>query len=583
MHNNLEKFNQKDLIINKIEPFRCLKCLEIPLIITYNISGMTYIDSECLCQSKKKLNISSFLNEFSHSKYLCFDCKKIITDYKSISSCSFCLKIFCNECIKNHCKFFPEHKTFFLYLKDFICVIHNENYNSYCLKCKINLCDKCKISHQNHNIKNNEFELNNINKLENIFFEYKKIFLSIDLYKNIKNDILNKINNKENKEKIEKSYNSFYNRNEKIFEIIKINFSVFNSIKPNYNYIILKNILNNKNYNKDFIPNYNNLKNFNEIINKLLKDFYMKSIIDNSNFLFSQNNNKKNKFTLNGKKCVTIISDCISCMILLHDGRLVTGYFDIKIYAKNDLKLSMTIQAHQDLIGNLKPFKDGRLISCSRDTSFKFWLIGENNYTLLKTIEEHKSCVVDVLLLSNGFYSSLSMDKTIKIWTQNENFKLVNSIDCKNLIKCGLELCNCIIVYCFEFAVFFYDIKKNYENVGMIFDIKCLSQRGMIKLSDKKLCIVGFQYFYIIDAQLKQLETKVFAHTELIFSVLNLNDGTFLTGANDNCIKQWDINELKCISEKKKIHENGIISLVCLDNNILISAEYNGEEIKIWK
>ena len=45
----------------------------------------------------------------------------------------------------------------------------------------------------------------------------------------------------------------------------------------------------------------------------------------------------------------------------------------------------------------------------------------------------------------------------------------------------------------------------------------------MIKLSDKKLCIVGFQYFYIIDAQLKQLETKVFAHTELIFSVLNLN------------------------------------------------------------
>ena len=79
----------------------------------------------------------------------------------------------------------------------------------------------------------------------------KKFFLSID--KNIKNDILNKINNKENKEKIEKSYNSFYNRNEKIFEIIKIKFSVFNSIKPNYNYIILKNILNNKNYSKDFI------------------------------------------------------------------------------------------------------------------------------------------------------------------------------------------------------------------------------------------------------------------------------------------------------------------------------------------
>ena len=179
----------------------------------------------------------------------------------------------------------------------------------------------------------------------------------------------------------------------------------------------------------------------------------MKSIIDNSNFL--QNINEKNKFTLKGKKCVQIISDNITCMILLHDGRLATGSNDIKIYAKKDLKLIMTIKAHKDLIGNLKPFNNGRLISCSRDKTFKFWLIGENNYTLLKVIEAHKSCIVDVLLLSNGFYSSFSLDKTIKIWTQNENIKLVKTIDCKNSIKCCLELCNCIIIYCFEFAVFF--------------------------------------------------------------------------------------------------------------------------------
>ena len=571
MNINNNNIIQTDLI-TKNEPFRCLKCLEIPLIIIYNISGETFIDSQCLCQLKMKLNISSFLNEYFHSNYLCFNCKKK-DNYKNISSCSICLKTFCNECIKSHCKFFPEHKTYFLYIKDFNCVFHNEKYNSYCLKCKINLCEKCKISHKNHNIKINEFELNNINNLENIFFEYKKIFFSINLYKNIKNEILTKINNNENKEKIEKSYNNFYNRNEKIFEIIKINFSVFNLIKPNFNYIILKNILNNKNYNKNFIPNYKKITNFNEIINNLLKDFYMKSIIDNSNI------SNKNNFTLKEKKCVQIIKDTITCMIILKDKRLATGSNDIKIYSI-DLKLIMTIHAHKDSIGNLISFKDGKLISTSRDTTFKFWLISENNYTLLKTIEEHKSCVVNVILLSNGLYSSFSLDQTFKIY--NNNFKCDKIVNCKNGIKCSLELCNNIIVYCFKFAILFFDINKNYENVAMISDIICLSQRGMIKLSNKKFCIVGHQYFYIIDAEQKQLESKVFAHNETIFSVFNLNDGTFLTGANDNCIKQWEINELKCISEKKKIHEKGIISLVCF-NNYLISAEFNGNEIKIWK
>ena len=179
-----------------------------------------------------------------------------------------------------------------------------------------------------------------------------------------------------------------------------------------------------------------------------------------------------------------------------------------------------------------------------------------------------------------GLYSSFSLDQTFKIY--NNNFKCDKIVNCKNGIKCSLELCNNIIVYCFKFAILFFDINKNYENVAMISDIICLSQRGMIKLSNKKFCIVGHQYFYIIDAEQKQLESKVFAHNEIIFSVFNLNDGTFLTGANDNCIKQWEINELKCISEKKKIHEKGIISLVCF-NNYLISAEFNGNEIKIWK
>ena len=54
-------------------------------------------------------------------------------------------------CKLNHDKF---HKIMNYDDKIYICEKHNDNYNSYCKDCKINLCTVCERDHKNHKIIN---------------------------------------------------------------------------------------------------------------------------------------------------------------------------------------------------------------------------------------------------------------------------------------------------------------------------------------------------------------------------------------------------------------------------------------------
>ena len=55
----------------------------------------------------------------------------------------------CPLCILNHDK---KHDIIDYEQKNYLCEIHNENFNSYCKKCKKNLCIQCENSHFNHDI-----------------------------------------------------------------------------------------------------------------------------------------------------------------------------------------------------------------------------------------------------------------------------------------------------------------------------------------------------------------------------------------------------------------------------------------------
>jgi len=170
---------------------------------------------------KKEAENISYLNLFVHDK----DYIKI----ESIDTKNLDFKINING-PDNSYKF--ENKNFSEFIKesmknkiilDYKCVKHNKQYKYFCLKCKVNFCEKCK-EHEAHkeylynlaketaqitDIDNkkiiNNLELEKINSLQNKFNEWIKEFkLKMTYYFNnikfilhCKDEIFNKIKNKE--------------------------------------------------------------------------------------------------------------------------------------------------------------------------------------------------------------------------------------------------------------------------------------------------------------------------------------------------------------------------------------------------
>ena len=123
---------------------------------------------------------------------------------------------------------------------DYNCNKHNKQYNKYCYKCKINLCELCNNEHNNHEIIN-----------------YGDIKFNINDIINQKNEIRKTIDEFNKDAKEIKEINNEYNKVSQNFEIY---FDLFDGIINNYN---LKNI--------DY-QTIQNLIEFNKYNQALIKD-----------------------------------------------------------------------------------------------------------------------------------------------------------------------------------------------------------------------------------------------------------------------------------------------------------------------
>ena len=61
-----------------------------------------------------------------------------------------------------------------------------------------------------------------------------------------------------------------------------------------------------------------------------------------------------------------------------------------------------------------------------------------------------------------------------------------------------------------------------------------------------------------------------------------LSDGSLVVSGYEPNIIQWDINKNELISKKMSIHNQSVPTIVEIENNILITASYDGQ-IKFWK
>ena len=228
-------------IIIKDYKFNFLGCKQGHII--NDILFSDYRINQRIDESKIKCNFCQNVNKaaaYENKFYICLSCKKYI--------CPICKTIHNNS-----------HDIIDYEQKNYICLIHNEKFSSFCKNCKINLCMECEAAHFD---KQNLFYFNNIlpnnEKYKSNLTELK---IKIDMFK----DKLNEIR--------------------KTFDKIIINLETYYEINNN----LFKNY-ENKKRNYQLLFNINILEQFNNVvindINTVIKKHEFFDIINNSiNFL----------------------------------------------------------------------------------------------------------------------------------------------------------------------------------------------------------------------------------------------------------------------------------------------------------
>ena len=262
-----ELINSNDRLINK------MKILVEPIYeLTKEKSIIKSNDIICpKCHEKAKINIKDYninifgcknnhtINNISLDNYensqmidisniICGKCKinkYNDSDEKIFYYCLNCKMNLCDACKIEHEK---NHNIIDYNNIDYICNTHNKAYTRFCEECKLNICLLCERQHNNHktikikpnldlikdNMKKLREKLNILNNnLENIIKKLKKVMDNFEIYYRIYNHIYN------NYEKKKRNYELYYNLreiniNDIINDIEKINNEFNNSSKIRY-------------------------------------------------------------------------------------------------------------------------------------------------------------------------------------------------------------------------------------------------------------------------------------------------------------------------------------------------------------
>ena len=262
----------------KAEQIICPICGEIAKILI-NDYKITIFDCK---NNHKKENIS--LTEFEktqiidESKIICNNCKNATKNRvynKEFYICTSCKINLCPLCMNSHNK---KHNIIKYGMKNYICFIHDEQYNSYCKSCKMNLYISCESEHSNHDIiyfgkiiQKKEIIDNKMNNLKEYINKFNEEI------KNIKKILDTIMENMENYYKIIFNINNSYNQKKRNFEIIN-NINEINNFDN-----VIKDIK--KIINIDDI--YNKINNICFIYNKMINKDNQNKLENNNNFLIA--------------------------------------------------------------------------------------------------------------------------------------------------------------------------------------------------------------------------------------------------------------------------------------------------------
>ena len=232
--------------------YRCHLCKELMTTKMKYEGDYINIDYSCPNHHFGSLEIGLFLSKISFFSFIyakCSKCGKKQEMSKDIFYfCKDCEEIYCPKDI-NNCRLAKENYVSLEDL-DFLCILHQKDYISYCNECSENLCEVCVDSYRHKNHKKYFFKEQLLGAEENENFDKY-----IQDGKKTKDKLEKEINNLSNKyrevEKIDELILKMINiTKEKIQIYGNLIFYLFN-IKKSYDFCILCN-----RYNHQILTNY---------------------------------------------------------------------------------------------------------------------------------------------------------------------------------------------------------------------------------------------------------------------------------------------------------------------------------------
>lgn len=259
------------------------------------------------------------------------------------------------------------------------------------------------------------------------------------------------------------------------------------------------------------------------------------SKLNQTHFFVSSNNKNLRLYNSSCQLVRTFTGhmDFVYRVAVLSNGTIVSGSWDLTIrFWKSDGSL-----IHAEYIGSIVwcilELQDGTIVFGCTDGIFVY-----KEMQLVTTLIGHEDSVQSLCQLKNGLVVSGSDDCTIKIWN-------VEKQECvKTLIK----------------------------QIEPIYAL-CALQNGKFASASHKTITIwnenGKCLMILND------------HSDVINSVIELSDGSIVSGADDGTIKIWDCNEGKCLQTLVG-HVDRVTTLLELKENVLISGSCDGF-IKFWK
>ena len=577
---------------------RCSICLNIPNIKIYpqNLD----LDIDYICHKKKSsIPYNQFNNLFPKillSKTKCLVCGKYSSSIQSYF-CIDCKRFFCEDCVKHHNKINYEHNINKIPQSDTKCNIHNKNYHSYCKNCFENFCEDCMIFHETHDIINfNSLIIDNLSFINEQIKTYETII-----------DYINKAT-KNLISEIKKLNDKFTRQNKFIINLLKTHKEIYinQKEKNEFNYSIIQNLQNNINFQLSPNPLQKIIKKMAKIENDF-KEIYNKNFLKPEKTLISQNK------TIKKIESKRTNNDSIKCVLVLNDGRIVTGSKDktIKIFdAKPELNKYKEINASKH-VWHIAQLKNDNII-CGEDDGI-MELFDIDNLQLIYKYEKVSDSLIpiwNIVVFSTNQNIISCCKEGIKIWESSNKYNLIKKLEIsiipnnnvmKNqgtkVMESIYELPNNQIVSTSDDSILrFWDL-NNYQNISSIDNIGCCSRTGFALISQNTLAIANRyeKKVTFVNIETYEINFRIYFNNDTVCLLYLREENLLLVGeqnVNEISVVDFNKNEHKIHFQNQKIAFNflflndnqvkGLNAIVRMKNGDFITVTYDNLT-EIWR